>query len=82
MKKLVFWKNKKLISYLKVNELQISYQGAEEPTVIQFLGELCHCLCLRLLLVCAIQNFLHGNQILGNFFCSLILGEEEKNNSF
>ena len=78
----VFLKNKKLISYLKVNELQISYQGAEEPTVIQLLSELRHCLCLRLLLVCAIENFLHGNQVLGNFFCSLIVGEEEKNNSF
>lgn len=78
MNRVLFLKKKKLISYLKVNELQIRHQGAQEPAVVQLLSELRHCFRLRLLLICAVENFFHGNQIFGNFFCSLILGGGEK----
>ncbi|PWA20288.1 hypothetical protein CCH79_00003530 [Gambusia affinis] len=41
----------KLSSHLEVDELQVGDQGAEQAAVVQLLGQLCHCFCLRLLLM-------------------------------
>lgn len=58
-------------SHLKVDELQVSYQSAEQATVVEFLGELGHCFCLGLFLISPIQDLFHGHQAFWHLFCSL-----------
>lgn len=37
------------VFHLKVDELQVSYEGAEQAAVVELLGQLGHRLCVRLL---------------------------------
>lgn len=48
--------------YLKVDELKICYQSAEQAAVVELLGQLGHCFRLRFFLISPIQNLLHGHK--------------------
>lgn len=58
-------------SYLKVDELQVGNEDAQQPTVVELLGQLGHSFCLGLLFIGAIQDLLHGHQALRHLLCGL-----------
>jgi len=58
-------------SHLKVDELEVRDERAEQATVVELLGQLGHCLRLGLFLIGPIENLLHGHQAFWHLLCGL-----------
>lgn len=63
--------------HLEVDELQVLHQRDQQPAVVELLGQLGHRLGVRLLIVAAVQDLLHGHQTLGHLLRRLEKTGEE-----